>query len=515
MGFMFEVEDFAKSLAVAKKIIESATGYDVYDKMLRRFPAEYLLAYYRQRLDTHAMPFLFLPRIKTASRSYFHRLLTYLIGPDKKNYDQVCHQINSTVSDDFNNTLMHDFLINEDWITFDHLVDSCRSHKIQLSCVLSEDVHGRTPLDIALLTDVAPLSIIKTLIKLNFEALNGYAELHVSTGHVKVDAGGTALQNHSRLIDSLIIAYRNRRFHIMDWLKTSFPDLYALLAQSIAARQTLILNDHEYEMQLHSVCVYPYRSVSVAGNVLRLPVYDNCNEKINEFFVYKQSNILFFVYLSGKQTLTIPCDDEFVMLCKEALPWDVSLSTIGMDALLFSKSNVAQLWLCLTKILPSLRRDDQADVLELMESVHTHIKTWPTSVYRSLMTQAGYCRGSFSLPVDTLIDDFKSRSMAYQFVSLAHHSIFSQSCPDLKVGVSVLIFGLVNEKCKQYNGQKGTIISPVLDNGRVGVKLENGQKIQPKIACCAPHFPKAQKVQSPCQTGLEVAYSSSGNSSKC
>lgn len=485
MGFMFEVEDFAKSLAVVSKIIESAIDYEVYDKMLRRIPAEHLLAYYRQRTDTHAMPFLILPRIKTANRLYFHRLLSHLIGDGMKNYDQVCRQINSTVSDDYNNTLMHDFLINEDWITFDHLVDSCHRHNIHLSCVLSEDAHGRTPLDIVLLMDVAPLSVIETLIKLNLEALNRHSQLHLSTD-LDNAAHSCDQEGYSRLVDSLIIAYQNRRFNIIDRLKTSFPDLYALLVQSIESRQIAVLNDHEYERQLNTVCVYPYRSVSASGNVLRLPVYNSSREKINEFFVYKQANVLFFVYLSHKQSLSVPCEDHFVTLSKEKLPWDLSIVRVGMDALLFSQSNIARLLLCLTKILPFVQKDAEADVLALIDSVHEYVKSWPTDLYRSLISQVDYYCDSFTFPDHTLIDHFKSRSKVYQFVSLAHHSIFSENCRDFKMGTPVTIFGLEHEHCKQYNGQKGTIISSVLDSGRVGVRLENGHKIRPKITCCAP-----------------------------
>ena len=126
---------FQEKLQSAKRIIDSVQCCDDYDRVIKSLPADMLLSYYRQHDDKSAMVFLLLPRIRMQSQSFIGCLLRYLLI-DEKRRPLVYAQINATVSDDYNNTILHELLVNEAWVTVRHLIDSCRVMHIDLTCVV-------------------------------------------------------------------------------------------------------------------------------------------------------------------------------------------------------------------------------------------------------------------------------------------------------------------------------------------------------------------------------------------
>ncbi len=319
---------------------------DQYNRLLCGFQPCQLFDYYglNPDLSNAAGLFTLVPRFVKQDASYYHILLAFLLGSNRENMGKVTLYLDSYISDEFYNTVLHELLVNTKFSQVDSLLDSCRDIDIPLKCILKTDKNGRTPLDIAIMLDVTPVDIQHRLLDLYVNQMLDCADSTTTSQH-------TASVYLTRLINSLIVAYQYKNYELLTHVESVYPQLYAALERVIQKNNIDFLKADAYANCLQSVCMSPTQSRSDRNeSSLTIPIY-NHDEIVDSLLVCIHNNHLRFAQSSLKTQfyVEIPLLPSLLSKAKwktldaAAAPWD-PLCKAGAKTLLATKSNHRELY---------------------------------------------------------------------------------------------------------------------------------------------------------------------------
>ena len=296
-----------------------------YKALLSRVDPENLLNHFAQTPETAAGVFLLFSAKYSNAVHFFDLLINHLIKGGQTTRDQIIKwkklvsiQINSTATSEFQNTLLHHFIVHEKWPLAQNLIDTCKANGIELTQVCKKDINGLTSLDLAIRLDVTPDELIKSMFSLYMKQLRAIGSQddkpHSETPHP--------------LLSSMILMYQFKKRNLLTWLKESYPNMYSILDKAIKKQSVTFLTEKQYSAILSKSCVYSQRSAHATSNFL----YIKTPEKNNYMLFFKNDdqaiNILTNPPIQQQSLITYPIDENesksynFFVLNKNQAPWD-------------------------------------------------------------------------------------------------------------------------------------------------------------------------------------------------
>lgn len=298
-----------------------------YRKSISALDAETLLQIHAIE-NSKAAIFLLVPLHKKETTDCYNSLIKHLLGKKKKNLETVTEYINSLISDGsenkFKNGILHELIINECWHETIELIEACTKHNIKIKeAITREDSDGRTPLEIALLMDTAPLEVLKQLTSLHQQAIVGAAK-----------------KAQANLVRIVSISYRQVNSDFLQWLNVEKQELYQGLDRY--RKKYDVYSEEEYRALLRSVCVWGDRSKHADKNYLLLNVDgdDVCilREKSEQIKIgpkdTNSKNVPWVVTQEDKRVMTLS------WLGAEQLPWEPLVCEGGAEVLALTEENM-------------------------------------------------------------------------------------------------------------------------------------------------------------------------------
>lgn len=468
-------------LQKAKNIAEHA-------RTLKSIRPTDLLDFFTPNCVPSADAFLVFNNFHAKSVDFFGLLIIHLIQGPQTTREQriiwkqlVSIQINSRVSSEFpefQNTLLHSFIVNEKWLLAQRLIDICNAQGIELTQVCEKDINGFTPLDLAIRLDVTPDKLIKSMFALHMKQLRTI-DSQDDTPHP--------------LLSSMILMYKFKKNNLLNWLETSYPIMYSTLYKAVQKRNITHLTKEQYSATLKESCVYSQRSVHADSNFMRIKP-DGENTRTMHFFKNEDNSIDVVTNpaIEGEGLITCRLTENesksynFFVVSKDQAPWDplfTKYHKTNFKVLAFKLENIILLCSFFMRILAEHSTTKKQQTGKAATTIRTIFETMFNfaSRYFTRKVLLKFLDPRETTPINsndlmfqTLEDSFRERKTPK-----------SPNDTQLLVDDRVTTHGLNNKK---YNDREGKIIG-FRNDGRALVELTNnstdpGKVIAVKLINC-------------------------------